>query len=91
MTFDPGRAELQVTLGVFHLVHGRVKDAVAPLESFRKLQPDDPQGFLFLGQAYLQTGRPEVAKRILAEGEKPARSAGNATTAAHSREILQSL
>ncbi|MEO6994572.1 MAG: tetratricopeptide repeat protein, partial [Lacunisphaera sp.] len=27
---DPGRAELQVTLGVFYLVHGRVNDALAP-------------------------------------------------------------
>jgi HemY protein len=90
-SLDPGRAELQVTLGVFYLVHGRVNDALAPLEAFHKLQPKDPQSSLFLGQAYLQLGRINEAKQILTEGEQLAERAGNATTASHFREILQSL
>ena len=88
---DPGRAELQVTLGVFYLVHGRVNDALAPLEAFHKLQPNDPQSSLFLGQVYAQLGRAEEAKRILVEGEQLATRAGQTKTAVHFREMLQGL
>jgi HemY protein len=88
---DPQRADLQASLGVLCLVQGRVNDALVPLEAFHKLQPNDPQSALFLGQVYLQLGRRDEAKRILIEGEQLARRIGNATTAAHFREILQSL
>lgn len=88
---DPGRAELQVTLGVFYLVHGRVNDALAPLEAFHRLQPNDPQSSLFLGQVYAQLGRAEEARRILTEGEQLATRAGQTTTSAHFREMLQGL
>ena len=91
VTLDPGRAEFQTGLGVFYVMQGRVNDAQAPLEAFHKLQPTDPQSSLFLGQVYLQLGRFDEAKRILTEGEQLARRAGNATTAAHFREILQNL
>ena len=88
---DPGRAELQVTLGVFYLVHGRVNDALAPLEAFHKLQPNDPQSSLFLGQVYAQLGRADEARRVLTEGERLATRAGQTTTTAHFREMLQGL
>ncbi|HEY4246330.1 MAG TPA: tetratricopeptide repeat protein [Lacunisphaera sp.] len=90
-TLDPGRTEIQVTLGIFYLVHGRVNDALAPLEAFHKLQPNDPQSSLFLGQVYAQLGRVEEAKRILVEGEQLATRAGQTTTAAHFREMLQGM
>jgi len=91
IVIEPARANAQATLGVFYLLQGRINDALAPLETFHKLQPNDPQSSLFLGQIYLQLGRIEEAKRILIEGEQLAQRAGNTTTAAHFREILQNL
>ena len=91
VALDPGRPDLQASLGVFYLVQGRVPDALAPLEAYHRLQPAEPQSALFLGQAYLQLGRLPEAKRILTEGEQLAQRAGQATTAAHFREILQHL
>jgi tetratricopeptide (TPR) repeat protein len=91
VALDPGRAELQASLGVFYLVQGRVTDAVAPLEAYHKLQPAEPQSALFLGQAYLQLGRAAEARSMLTEGEQLARRTGQATTAAHFRELLEQL
>jgi hypothetical protein len=68
-----------------------VQDAFAPLDAFHKLQPNDPQSALFLGQVYAQLGRAEEARRILTEGEQLATHAGQTTTAAHFREMLQGL
>jgi cytochrome c-type biogenesis protein CcmH/NrfG len=56
-----------------------------------KFQPNDPQSSLFLGQVYAQLGRAEEARRILTEGEQLATRAGQTTTAAHFREMLQGL
>lgn len=88
---DPAQAELHASLGVLCLVQDRVEEARPALEAYHRLQPADPQSSLFLGQAYLRLGRVDEARRILAEGEQLARRAGNATTAAHFREILRSL
>ncbi|HTP84855.1 MAG TPA: tetratricopeptide repeat protein, partial [Alphaproteobacteria bacterium] len=74
-----------------YLIEGRFTDAVAPLEAYHRLQPDDPQTALFLGQAYAATGRREQARQILAEGVRLAERAGNTTTARHCREILDQL
>ena len=91
IAITPDRSDLQARLGVLYLVQGRIEEARTPLEAYHKLQPDDPQSSLFLGQIYLRLGRMDEAKRILTEGEQLARRAGNATTAAHFREILENL
>ena len=91
LAIEPNRADLQASLGTLYLVEGRFADAVAPLEAYHRLQPDDPQSALFLGQAYAATGRREQAKQILAEGVRLAERAGNTTTARHCREILDQL
>jgi HemY protein len=84
-------AELQVRLGTLYLIEGRFADAVAPLEAYHRLRPDNPQAYLYLGQAYAATGRRDDARRILTEGADLADRTGNAATAQHCREILQHL
>ena len=87
----PDHAELQASLGVLLLTQGRAEDARPPLEAYARLQPANPQSALFLGQAYLQLGHRDEARRILITGEQLARQAGQAETAAYCREMLQSL
>jgi HemY protein len=91
LAVDNNNADLQVRLGVLYLTQSRFPDAVGPLEKYRQLLPENPQASLFLGQAYAATGRPDDAKRILAEGVRLAEKQGNATTARHCREILEQL
>lgn len=91
IALNPNNAELQVSLGVLCLVQGRFADALIPLEIYHRLQPDNAQSCLFLGQAYAANGRAEDARRILNEGITLAEKAGNRVTANHCREMLQAL
>ena len=88
---NPNHAELQANLGVLCLVQGRFADAVEPLEAYHRLQPNNPQTSLFLGQVYAATGRTTEARRILTEGAELAEKAGNRVTANNCREILRDL
>lgn len=83
--------DLQASLGVLLLLQGRLADALNPLENYHRLQPDNPQSCLFLGQAYAATGRRDDARRILTEGARIADRAGNTATANNCREILEQL
>lgn len=87
----PDHPELNASLGVQLLTQGRFSAALGPLETLRRLRPEDPQGALFLGQAYAQLNRREEARRVLLEGERLALQAGNAGTARFCREILNQL
>jgi HemY protein len=91
LELDPEQPELAIRLGISCLVQGRFDEAVAPLESFRRLQPNDPQGALYLGQAYARLGRTEDARRVLTEGVEIADRTGKPATAAHCRELLSRL
>lgn len=88
---DPGNPRLQASLGSVLLLQERADLAVAPLEAFRRLEPANPQAALFLGQAYARLGRRAEARTVLTEGAEQADRAGNASTAAFCREILQQL
>jgi HemY protein len=91
VAIDRNHPDLQMRLGTLCLIQGRFADAVVPLEAYRRLQPENPQGALYLGQAYAVVGRVDEARRILAEGVAQAERSGNATAAQHCREILQQL
>jgi len=91
LALDPQQGELNIRLGMIYLVQGRFLDACGPLESFHRQQPDDPQGALYLGQAYAKLGRIADARRILTEGEQTAERTGNSRTAEHCRQILRQL
>lgn len=91
VAIEPNVADLQANLGVLLLVQGRVGEARTPLETLRKLRPDDAQAALFLGQVYVRLGQLDDARRVLREGEQLAQSAGNTTTARYCREMLSQL
>ncbi len=91
LAIAPNDVELQASLGALYLTQQRFADAIAPLEAYHRLKPDDPQSALFLGQAYAATGRREEARQMLTEGVRLAVKAGNQTTARDCREILDQL
>ena len=45
---------------------GKFSDAIAPLESYVKMQPGDPAGHYQLATAYARTGRKQEAEREMA-------------------------
>jgi len=91
LKLNPNHADLQVSLGILRLMQARFADAREPLEAYHRLQPDNPQSCLFLGQVYAATGRIDEARRLLAKGADLADKAGNRVTANHCREILRDL
>jgi protein O-GlcNAc transferase len=91
LKIDPDEPELHSSLGVLYLTHGRIPEAVEPLENYRRMKPEDPRASLYLGQAYAQVGRTSEAKNILSQGIVQAEKVGNAATAEFCREILRHL
>ena len=88
---SPGYAEIQASLGVLYLTQGKLAAAVAPLEAYHRLQPQNARSALYLGQAYAGVGRIADARRVLALGVELALRAGQNETAGHCREILREL
>ena len=88
---DPGSPELQVGLGVLLLLQQRFADAIVPLETYRRLQPERAQSSLYLGQVYASVGRLPEARRVLEEGITIAERTENKTTAENCRAMLEQL
>lgn len=88
LALQPEEPGLNANLGVQLLVLQRPAEAVPTLENYQRLQPGNPQASLFLGQAYVQTGRIADARRVLTTALQQAEQAGNSATARHCREIL---
>ena len=63
---DEGFAEAYLGLGIALNSEGKFSDAVAPLESYVKLDPSDPAGHYQLATAYARTGRKPDAEREIA-------------------------
>ncbi|MBE2215577.1 MAG: tetratricopeptide repeat protein [Opitutaceae bacterium] len=87
----PDHPGLLLHLGVTCLLNRRFKQAVDPLTAYHTLQPDDPQGCLFLGQAYAGSRQVDKAREILHRGARLAEEAGKGATAARCRRILEQL
>lgn len=60
---DEGFVEAYLALGMSMNAAGKFSDAVAPLENYVKMQPDDPAGHYQLGTAYARTGRKQDVQR----------------------------
>ncbi len=91
VAIDQNHPDLQARLGILCLIQTRFADAVGPLEAFHRLQPNNAQSFLFLGQAYAAVGRRDEARQLLTAGAEIAERSGNPTTAQNCREILRQL
>ena len=61
----PSYAVSQAALGELYLMAGRVDDAIAHLETARKLAPDDASVYSHLAIAYRRKGDAEQTKRML--------------------------
>jgi HemY protein len=91
LVLQPENANLNANLGVQLLKIGQAADAIPLLEKFRQLQPQDPRGGLFLGQAYARTGRIAEARKVLEDALPQAERAGDGAVAGACRESLAAL
>jgi tetratricopeptide (TPR) repeat protein len=76
---DVGFSEAYLALGMSFAGSGKFADAVSPLESYVKMQPDDPAGHYQLAMAYSRIGNREGAARELALQNKVAKNGQSAT------------
>jgi tetratricopeptide (TPR) repeat protein len=75
---DEGFIEAYLALGMSMNSAGNFADAVAPLESYVKMQPDDPAGHYQLATAYARTGRKQDAQRQMVLQQETAAKAPRA-------------
>lgn len=79
---DPGFAEAYLALGMSLVSAQKFAEAVAPLEKYVKVVPDDPAGHYQLAIAYDRTGRKEsAAKELQLQREVAAKAPPGATSA----------
>ncbi|PYU14049.1 MAG: hypothetical protein DMG37_08570 [Acidobacteria bacterium] len=79
---DSGFAEAYLALGMSLAAAQKFADAVAPLEKYVKIVPEDPAGHYQLAIAYDRTGRKEsAAKEMQLQRETAAKAPPSATTA----------
>jgi tetratricopeptide (TPR) repeat protein len=72
---DNGFQEAYLALGVSLNSAGKFSDAIAPLQSYVKLQPADPAGHYQLATAYARTGRkPEAEREMTLQREAAAKN-----------------
>jgi tetratricopeptide (TPR) repeat protein len=76
---DAGFSEAYLALGMSLTASGKYAQATAPLESYVKMEPDDPAGHYQLALAYSHTGNKEGAAREMALQVEAAKRAKNAT------------
>jgi len=74
-TLDVGFSEAYLALGMSLAASGKYSEAVSPLRSYVKMQPDDPAGHYQLALAYSRTGDKEGAAREMDLQVKAAASA----------------
>jgi tetratricopeptide (TPR) repeat protein len=72
---DEGFVEAYLALGISMNAAGKFADAIAPLENYVKMQPDDPAGHYQLATAYARTGRKQDAQREMALQQETAAKA----------------
>jgi len=63
---DEGFQEAYLALGMSLNSAGKFSDAIAPLQSYVRMQPGDPAGHYQLATAYARTGRKPEAEREMA-------------------------
>jgi tetratricopeptide (TPR) repeat protein len=87
MLDDVGRrGYLQERIGTLQARAGRYPEAIASLEEARRLQPDHSRTFVFLAQAYENTGDLRAALRIY--GERIEREPGDLEARFHRARLL---
>jgi len=77
---DTGFAEAYLALGLTLNAAGRFQDAIAPLERYVKLVPEDPAGHYQLSVAFVRTGRKADAAREIGIQQELTRKKEGSTT-----------
>ena len=81
---DVGFSEAYLALGMSLTASGKYPDAKAPLESYVKMQPDDPAGHYQLALVYSHTGDQAGAQREMAlQAQAAARAKSTDSTQGH--------
>jgi len=73
---DTGFSEAYLALGMSLAASGKFAEAKAPLETYVKMEPDDPAGHYQLAVAYARTGNKGGAAREMALRAKTTRARG---------------
>ena len=81
---DAGFSEAYLALGMSLAASGRFPQAISPLETYVKQQPDDPAGHYQLALAYSRTGNKQGAEREMAlQAQTASRMKPSDTTEGH--------
>lgn len=86
---DAGFSEAYLALGMSLNASGNFAAAVAPLEQYVKLQPDDPAGHYQLAMAYRRTGNQERAAQEIALQAKAAANSQHAADTTEGHAVAQ--
>jgi len=86
-TFDVGFSEAYLALGVSLTSAKKFADAIHPLETYVKMQPEDPAGHFQLAIAYERTGNKDGAAREIALRDQTAKAQGDKRTGADGRAV----
>jgi tetratricopeptide (TPR) repeat protein len=91
LKIDDSLSDLNLGLGALFVSQNRIPEAFIALQKVQALAPDDPRGFLYLGEAHLANGEHAAARQQLQVGLELAQASGQTATAARCRELLRSL
>jgi serine/threonine-protein kinase len=69
LELKPSYAAANQILGINHIIHGRINDAVAAFENAVALDPKSPQWIRLLGWGLTLDGRFEQGRKLLADGK----------------------
>jgi predicted Zn-dependent protease len=81
-TLDVGFSEAYLALGISLTSTRKFAEAVAPLETYVRMQPEDPSGHYQLAIAYERTGNKEGASRQITLRDQAAAAQGQRTPGA---------
>ena len=73
---DEGFSEARLALGMTLAAAGKFTEALAPLQAYAKMEPEDPAGHYQLAMAYARTGNQQAAAREMALQAQAARAKG---------------
>jgi Tfp pilus assembly protein PilF len=91
LKIDDGLSDLHLGLGALLVGEKRILEAKAALFRVQELTPEDPRGFLYMGQALLAEGQTTAARQQLQLGLDLATLSGQSATAERCRQLLRTL
>jgi predicted Zn-dependent protease len=86
-TLDVGFSEAYLAWGISLTSARKFAEAISPLETYVRMQPEDPSGHYQLAIAYERTGNKEGAARQITLREQTAAAQGHKATGADGRPV----